>query len=251
MAETEAAQGGIPALPANVREALEHFVGAARRNLGSDLVSAVLFGSAAEGRLRALSDVNLLLVLRAFDPAKIDPLRDPLRVARAAVRLGVMFLLESELSEAAEAFAVKFDDISRRSVVLIGENLVPRLAPSRGARVNRLRQVLLNLSIRLRERYAVASLREEQLAAAIADAAGPLRAAAATILDLRGRPAPSPKEAMAQLVELLDGGKPALVLASMSTIREGGVLPPGAANEAMLGLMALVGQMRAVAAELE
>ncbi len=45
---------------------LDAVVDAARRAFGDDLRSIVLFGSAAEGRLRATSDVNLMLVLRRF-----------------------------------------------------------------------------------------------------------------------------------------------------------------------------------------
>lgn len=61
--------------------------------------------------MRATSDVNLIAVLTAFDSARIDALREPLRLAHATVRLDVMFLLESEIAAASESFAVKFSDI--------------------------------------------------------------------------------------------------------------------------------------------
>ena len=44
------------ALPADVGPFLQRFVDAARGALGADLMSIILFGSAAEGRLRATSD---------------------------------------------------------------------------------------------------------------------------------------------------------------------------------------------------
>ena len=100
--------------------ALDDFVAAARAALGNDLASAVLFGSAAEGALRPESDVNLVLVLRTFPASGVDALRGALRFAQAASRLEVMFLLESEIPDAAEAFAVKFADIARRRRVLFG-----------------------------------------------------------------------------------------------------------------------------------
>ena len=64
-----------------VETILAELVSTASEALGSNLISIVLFGSAAEGRLRANSDVNVLMLLRAFDPAQIDFLREPLRLA--------------------------------------------------------------------------------------------------------------------------------------------------------------------------
>ena len=100
-------------LPTNVASVLSSFLTAARDALSDDLVSAVLFGSAAEGRLGPTSDVNLLLVLRTFTPDKIVPMRDAFLTAEAAIKLRAMFVLEDELSTAAEFFAQKFADILR------------------------------------------------------------------------------------------------------------------------------------------
>src|SRR5687767_15220922 len=109
-------------LPAPVARSLEDFVAAARAELGTSLRSVVLYGSAAEGRMRPTSDVNVILVLDAFDPAAIDRLRGPLGIARAAIELAVMFLLADEVRPASEAFAAKFADVLRRRRVLFGED---------------------------------------------------------------------------------------------------------------------------------
>src|SRR5215510_11048740 len=92
-------------LPRDVAGALADVVDAAREAFADDLVSVVLYGSAAEGALRPTSDVNLILVLRAFDRARGDRLREPLRVAYAAARLSVMFLLLEEIQSAVSDFA--------------------------------------------------------------------------------------------------------------------------------------------------
>jgi hypothetical protein len=47
-------------------------------------------GDAADGRLRASSDVNVLVVIRQWTQAAADALRQPMRVAAAAVRLAPM-----------------------------------------------------------------------------------------------------------------------------------------------------------------
>src|SRR5262245_29343009 len=98
-------------LPETVSRALAGFLDAARQTLGADLHSVVLYGSAAEGRLRPTSDVNLLMVLSSFDAAKAGALRGPFLLAEAAIHLKAMLLLESEVQPAVEAFAQKFSDI--------------------------------------------------------------------------------------------------------------------------------------------
>ena len=193
----------ITTLPPNVGRVLTGFVEQARSAFANDLRAVVLYGSGAEGKLRATSDVNLLLVLSAFDQPQADQLREPLRLAQAAIRLRAMFLLESELRPAMEAFAVKFADIMRRRRVLYGDDPFAGISISRGDAIVRLKQTLLNLTLRLREAYIARGLREEQLVAMIADMAGPLRSCAATLLELEGRPAESPKEALQQVAAQL------------------------------------------------
>ncbi len=176
----------ITTLMPNVDRALTEFVGEARRAFDTDLRAVVLYGSGAEGKLRVTSDVNVLLVLSAFEQNKADQLREPLRLAQAAIRLRTMFLLEPELQPAIAAFAVKFADIIRRRRVLYGDDPFAGLSISRGDAIVRLKQTLLNLTLRLREAYIARSLREEQLVAMIADMAGPLRSCAAALLELEG-----------------------------------------------------------------
>jgi predicted nucleotidyltransferase len=239
-----------PPLPAQTEELLADLVLAAKRCFADDLRSVILFGSGAEGQLRATSDLNLLFVLKHFDQAQVDKFREPLRLAQVAGRARTMFLLESELSAAGEAFAVKFDDIGRRRRVLYGDDVIAGLVSSRAARKQRLNQILLNLSLRLRERYASLSLREEQLVAVITDAAGPLRSAAATLLDLEGKPASTPRAALEAVAGAMKGSGCKEALARLSAARESGSLPPGTAAETMFQLMALAGALRTRAEQL-
>ncbi len=231
-------------VPADVAQGLSSFVDAARSALGTDLVSVVLFGSAAEGRLRATSDVNVIVVAEHFAPARLDALREPLRLAHTLIQLQAMLLQRSELTAAAEAFAVKFADIQARHRVLHGPDLFATLQPTRSAMLLRLRQVLLNFILRTRERYARVSLRDEQLAPLVADAAGPLRSAAALILTLEGRPAASPREALLQLAAQLPNGPWLPVLQQLSQAREQAVLPPGIGAGTALRLIELAQALR-------
>ena len=91
-------------LPAHVDRILEEFIAAARQACGNALHSVVLYGSGAEGKLRATSDVNLVSTLTEFTPQIAYALREPLRAGQAAARLAVMFLLESEVPTAVNAY---------------------------------------------------------------------------------------------------------------------------------------------------
>jgi predicted nucleotidyltransferase len=185
---TENGVARLDGLPGNVATVLSAFLASARDTLSADLVSAVLFGSAAEGKLAAASDVNLLLVLRTFTPDKIGQMRDAFLAAEAAIKLRAMFVLEDELSSAAEFFAQKFADILRRHRTVFGKDVLASLQISRSAEIFRLRQVLLNLVLRLREAYVARGHRPEQVALILTDTFGPLRAAAATLVELEGAP---------------------------------------------------------------
>lgn len=239
------------ALPPNVDRVLNEFVAAARKAFHNDLQAVVLYGSGAEGKLRPTSDVNILLVLSAFEQNKADQLRQPLRLAEAAIQLKAMFLLESELHPAMQAFAVKFADIIRRRRVLHGDDPFAGVSISRGDAIVRLKQTLLNLTLRLREAYIARSLREEQLVALIADTAGPLRSCAAALLELEGKPAESSREALHQVAASLpDGVARAEEISRISEAREKQTLAPGVAAPTFFHLIELARSMWTRAAAL-
>lgn len=219
-----------PQLPAQVKQVLDDFLQAARESFGKDLLSVVLYGSAAEGKLRATSDVNLVLVLSSFELGKADPLRAPFRVAQAAIQLRPMFLLREEIPAAARSFASKFADILRRRVILHGYDPFASISIPREIEIIELKQQLLNQILRLRASYISRSLREEQLNYVIAHAIGPLRSSAAALLELQGRSAPSSHNAL----ELI-GGELGLTnwpqtLASLSATQESLLAAPGEAS---------------------
>ena len=227
-------------LPPNVGRVLSGFVEDARHTFAEDLRAVVLYGSAVDGQLRPMSDVNTLLVLSQFEQGKADQFSEPLRLAQTAIRLRTMFLLESEVRPAMASFAVKFGDIIRRHRVLFGADPFANLSITRSDSIVRLKQTLLNLALRLREAYVARGLREEQLVRVIADSAGPLRSCAATLLELEGVVAPSPKEALRQAAGLLpEGDVHADDVWRISEAREKQVLPAGVPRTTLFHLIEL------------
>jgi predicted nucleotidyltransferase len=223
---------GSALLPETVRSALTEFTVAAQQAFADDLSSVVLFGSAAEGRLRSASDVNLVVVLRRADPEKLEAIGEAYRLAHAAIRLSAMFILDSEIAVAKDAFAVKFADIVARHEVLYGDDPFVGLTISREAALHRLLQVLVNLQLRLRERFALSSLYGEQLAMAAADAVGPLRASAAVLLWLESGARVAPRDALRQIA---DESGSAAALALMIEARESGGVPAAGGEKTIIG----------------
>ena len=242
MAQAEA--NPLSDLPAQVSRILKEFIDAAQATFGANLKSIILFGSAAEGRLRATSDVNVILLLAQFDPHSAEALREPLRVAQAAIRLSPMFLIEAELPSAITAFAEKFSDILRRRRILFGTDPFTGVTIPRGVVIARLDQVMLNLVLRLREAYVMRGLREEQLALAVAEAAGPLRSTAATILELQGKSMQSGKEALENIIKLSPNQEWHKVLPRLSEARESRLLPPGVAGTTLQRLIEIASALR-------
>jgi hypothetical protein len=228
-----------------VESVLTDLVLATKDCCGDALVSIVLFGSAAEGRLRETSDVNLLILLKSFNARFVDGLREPLRVAHAAAGVEAMFLLADELRAAADLFAVKFNDIRVRHRMLYGSDPVQALQIDPGELRRGLREVLLNLAIRLRERYTMVSLREEQLPRVLAEAAGPLRAAAEGLLQLDGRASASPRAALEAVAKGTGDRSFIDAVALLPQARQQQELPVGSGGSALLALSRLAGHLRA------
>jgi hypothetical protein len=99
------------------------------------------------------------------------------------------------------------------------------LAITRDAAIRRVRQVLLNLTLRLRERYVIDGDHEERLARILADVTGPIRASAAALLVLRDSRTLAPKEALEDIVR---GSSLEECLSGLSAVHRDEHLPPGA-----------------------
>jgi hypothetical protein len=233
-----------PALTTTERaeRGLSDLVAAARQTLGDTLHSIVLYGSAAEGRLRPASDVNVIFVLNRFDSVRSDAFSEAVRLAQASIRLAPMFLLQDEIPHASAAFAVKFADIVRRHRVLHGSDPFAGLTIARDRLVARLLQVLLNARLRLRAAYVTRTF-DDQLVNAIVHAASALRSAAATLRELEGHPRVSPRESLEQTVQEL--GNPIFTDAvqQIPAARESGVLPPDVPRQMVLSLIDLAGAL--------
>src|SRR6478735_11042199 len=132
-------------LPPDIAATLDEFRAKSVEAFGDSLKSLLLFGSAAEGRLRATSDVNIVMVFSHLDLDRVKAWRPQVELLVAAINLQPLILLEDEIAAAAEAFAVKYFDILHRRRVLHGTDPFASLKISDEALQRRVSQVLLNL----------------------------------------------------------------------------------------------------------
>lgn len=199
---------------------LNSFVDVLKHKLGSDLISVVLFGSAAENRLRIHSDVNLMIILNSTSLSTLEKINNDYRDQHSLINLNCMFLEKSELTAACNAFPLKFLDISKRSQVLFGENVIPLLMIDKENLKFQLKQTMLNLTLRLRERYTLVSLRKEQLINVLTEFSGPLRGCAFSLAEINGEHVKNPKEALNTFLERNFPNDAILLAKMISTIRE-------------------------------
>ncbi len=219
---------------------LNNVTDSAQKIFKEELLSIVLYGSAAEGALRVTSDVNAIFVLKSFQKVEADKFRETFRMAHAAVQLNSMFLLSSEIQEVVYAFPVKFADICTRNTVLYGENPFSDIEIDTQALLYNINQTILNLQLRLRENYVLKSLREEKLTLMIADTVGPLRAIAASILLLENRPAQSPKLALEEIINETKDKSLIKALEVIRSARESATLKTGSGEKIFMQILDII-----------
>lgn len=91
--------------------------------LGNNLVSVILYGSAARGEyVRARSDLNLMLVFKKLDLEHITKVGKLMRrkVRKQAPQL--VFWTEEELNNAWDVFPLEFEDFMENHRCLLGED---------------------------------------------------------------------------------------------------------------------------------
>ncbi len=102
---------------------LQDWVTALKQELGSNLVSVVLYGSAVRGEhVAARSDVNLMLVFKKLDLEHISKVR---KLTRRKVRKHLpqlVFWTEEELRHAWDVFPLEFEDIKESHQCLVGKD---------------------------------------------------------------------------------------------------------------------------------
>ncbi|MBZ5576306.1 MAG: hypothetical protein LAP40_07100 [Acidobacteriia bacterium] len=111
---------------------LNQLVERLRKAYGDQLVSVVLYGSAAAGDHSAkFSDYNILCVLAAISPRELAQSEDIFRWWREQGSPAPLLLTEHEVATSTDCFAIEFLDIKQHHQLLHGKDIVSGLAVDR------------------------------------------------------------------------------------------------------------------------
>jgi hypothetical protein len=121
-----------------------------KKALGSNLLSVILYGSAASGDNHGkFSDINILCVLSEIAPTQLAASETVFRWWREQGNPAPLLLTEHEMRTSTDCFAIEFHDIKAQHRVLYGPDLVSDLVIDdsfyRGQVEHELRAKLLRL----------------------------------------------------------------------------------------------------------
>jgi hypothetical protein len=113
------------ALPEKLKKSLGEFVTGIKEIYSSELISVIIYGSAASGEFIAKrSNVNLLVVLANTDIATLQKATGLIRKCKRCVPL---FLTEKYITSSLDVFPVEFLDMQENHVTLDGRDILKDL----------------------------------------------------------------------------------------------------------------------------
>lgn len=137
---------------------------------GANLVSVVLYGSAASEEFHEqYSDVNLLVVLRQLGAKELAALAPVIRWWSHEEKLRPpMIMTHQELSESADVFAIELLDIRKTHRTLVGEDVVAAIHVPMNLHRVEVEHELRTTLLRLRHHLLLAPDNEQELRTVLA-----------------------------------------------------------------------------------
>jgi predicted nucleotidyltransferase len=175
-------------IAATAKQHLDALVDALRSCLGNELSSVIVHGSGARGAFRdGLSDVDVIIVVKAIPFEKLLAIGNPLQLARAAARIEAMVLTEEEIQRAADVFPLLYRDVKRAHVVVFGSDPFAQLVIADHHLRLRIEQELREAQIRMRRAVADAAGNDSALESAVVRKVKQVRSPLHALLSLVGR----------------------------------------------------------------
>jgi hypothetical protein len=177
-----------------IQEALSGLLRDLQATHGENLVSVVLYGSAAAGdQIELRSDYNLLITLDRITPEDLRLAQPPMREwQRLGHPLPVYFTAE-ELSDAADVFPIEFHQMANARIVLYGRDPFELVKLSDANLRHQTEYELRSKLIQLRRMYIPASTSVEKLCDLMSDSLASFAALFRAVLLLHGETAPVAK----------------------------------------------------------
>ncbi len=147
-----------------IRSFVDEFVEKMRAATGENLISIVLYGSAAEGEFHPeYSDLNTLCVLRDASFASLSKIAGVVEWWRGKKQHPPLVLTETDLRTSADVFSIEFVDMKQRHRVLYGEDVLRNLEIPMHLHRSQVEYELREKLFLLRQHFVVAGSNEKQL----------------------------------------------------------------------------------------
>jgi predicted nucleotidyltransferase len=145
-------------------QTINEFVSRLREAAGNNIISVVLYGSAAEGEFHPeYSDLNLLCVLKDTSFASLSKIAGAVEWWRKKKYHPPLVLTPQELKDTADVFSIEFVDMKQRHRVLYGEDVLRNLDVPMHLHRSQLEYELREKLFLLRQHILVAATREKDL----------------------------------------------------------------------------------------
>ncbi|MBV9623518.1 MAG: nucleotidyltransferase domain-containing protein [Acidobacteria bacterium] len=145
-------------------ELTQEFVNRIRAAGGENLVSVILYGSAAEGEFHpGYSDLNLLCIVRDASLVSLQKVASLVQWWRGKKHQPPLVLTPAELKSFADLFSIELLDMKQRYRVLYGEDLLRDLNISMMSHRFQLEYELREKLVLLRQHLLLAQSQERQL----------------------------------------------------------------------------------------
>ena len=143
---------------------INEFISRLRAASGENLLSVILYGSAADGEFHPdFSNVNLLCVLRESSFAALAAIAPAVEWWAKQKHHEPLVLTREELERSTDVFSIEFLDMQQRHRVLFGEDVLSGLQIPMHLHRAQLEYELREKLILLRERLLLASRRQKAI----------------------------------------------------------------------------------------
>jgi hypothetical protein len=202
---------------------------------GADLVSVVLYGSAAEAgeHDESFSDINILAVLREVSTRQLAQAQPVFEWWAHRQALAPLMLSEQEVLNSTDCFAIEFHDMQRRRRVLFGRDVIQGLVIDEAFYRVQVEYELRIKLLRLRQKAAAVLANQTLLRRLLLDSVSTFSILTRHALVLHGTDAPPARRIIWKLAGEHLGIEPAPFLALID-VREKKLKPGQIRPDAML-----------------
>jgi predicted nucleotidyltransferase len=211
----------------DIEKALTELTGKLKEAYGGHLVSAILYGSAAEGDVHdKFSDLNILCVLKQVTPRELAASEPVFHWWRKLGNPSPLVLSEDEVRNSTDCFPIEFHDMKRSHRVLLGADVVENLVIDNSFYRAQVEHDLRAKLLRLRQKGAGVMSDKQLLLRLMADSVATFLVLGRHALLLAGVASPVKKrEVIAALAAHFQLTPEPFV--TLLTLREGGKAPAG------------------------